>query len=942
MWLRPKESFSILDTLTSVGPRVEAGTLVVVGGRIALLAKDGTLRWNVASLPAGVSQVIEVATSAGPRLFARAGAGIYRIDEVGAPVPLAQVEGGEYGLRIGSGPGLVAFWSGSALERPLDSGASTATGVRFLDPESGDEVDTPAPFVQQPVSALAFKSRTEGAAVLRATGLAVTSDGGATWRPIARAGLLDDADPTELALERGTVVEPGAGGDILTALGGTVPGARPIDIAAASIGPATPSPGGGPMLQWIRMTETDPRVEAARSGVPFPSGDVLALHLRTIARVVPATGLVTDVATLPAGGCTMAGTPDTAWIRCYGDMSVEEQKLYRVPLRDGPLTVEPDVVLEHFEGSVIPVTSPSGGVMLGGGCTRDDKADACVRQPDGSWKSIRVEAGKDDPWRRLAGPLADGRLAYGRSSGDASSGQVAVVARDAAGREEVLATFSTASLDKGAAPTSPLRELRDRSLAALVASGGGIASLLVTAKRAATLTPVAKDVRGGLAGEHGVLFASDGKTVRVTEDGGATWSEEAIPAALGIASGFPDVVVTDAGAYDGNLKAGFLGWSFPAALAQPDGPTVEGGGTAIGPPSDARELGALVRCTLPPEARAKNRERTTGTQPRKLTQGRPQRNYLGPPFPPPAASADPKRILWGFPQWPQEPQAALDQAGPPEAPRATLRWFDPDEMGGAVHAWSGKLDAIGMQEGALTMMARGGAVVVEAGKQVASAGGLLGKKRVTSMIRVAPDGRAWTAAVPGEIAPEKTPPETFAIGRTDDAPVAWNLGSVIAVWRPGEAPRALASIAARADVLVGEPTRDAVPLLVIWGDRASFRWLPILSAGKTYGRDAWLTGWQDVPDPRGTRAFPVCPKSVPDGARFRLWVQLELGGDLSAGGTQLVELLVTPGHACLAGFLHIESGQDDLIVRADLVAGRAERVHAYRAGQRLTCTVGKP
>lgn len=943
VWLQEPELAWIGAKPNGVGPRIEAGTVLLVGGRVALLGKDGSLRANETAWPAPVTQVIEVPPPAGgpSKLVVRAGADLYRLDDpLGAPVPLAHVEDGERVLRIAPGPGLLAFWDAAGLDTGFDTPELVGSSARFLDLDSGEERDAPPGFAGQPVSAMAFRTPREGAAVLRAVGLAVTTDGGTTWRPVARSGPLDDDDPRELALERGTVVQPESYGMLNAAFGGDVPGPRPIDLASGTRGAQTPTPAGPPMVQWIRRTDVDARLQATQEGVPFPSGDVLVLYLRTLARVVPSTGLVTDVAALPAGGCTMAGTTDTAWVRCYGEMSRDEQKVYRVPLREGPLTVERDVVLDHYEGGVIPITSPSGGVMFPGACTKTDGANVCVRQPDGSWKTVALgmKQWNDDRWAELRGPLADGRVVFGRSAGAGAPASLTIVARDAAGKEETLAVVG--DVGEGRQVMAPLRELADHSLAALLAGAAGAASLLVApGAHAARLEPVAHAGKaGGLAGAHGVILADTAKALLVTDDGGATWSEQPIPGALGIEGGLGDVKVSGAGTYFPDRHVGLLGWAFPASLSFPTSAPVASG-EVIGSRATGYRPGARVACHLP--AAPKPGAPPKPARPQKPTVRKP----LDPPFPPAPKAQGQKRVTWGFPLWPTEPQAALDLAGSPDAPRATLRWFDPNELGAAAHAWSGRLEGIGWPEGGVTMFAEGGAVLVETRAFVPAAGGLLGKKPATSMLRVSPDGRAWMARVPDGLAFEKATPGVVALGR-GDAPAAWTTGDSLVVWRPGEAPRVLASISERAKLLVGEPTRDAVPVVLTWTGGSLFRWLKIPPPGQSYGRDVWLTGWQDVPEIGETSGFHACSAQALAGmARFHLTTMLELGGDVTGGGTQRIDVWVAPGQACLGAFTQTEGGdvpEEYAVTRANLVTGQAERFRRYHVEQRLACKVGKP
>ena len=118
---------------TLVGPSVSDGTLVLLGGRRALVGRDGSLRNETVPSPEPLLELLSIpaAESGGPsRLVGRGKFGLYRFDDpLGAPVPLARA--GNALARIGALPGVVAVWT-SRSDLPY-----------FLDVATGRERDLP-------------------------------------------------------------------------------------------------------------------------------------------------------------------------------------------------------------------------------------------------------------------------------------------------------------------------------------------------------------------------------------------------------------------------------------------------------------------------------------------------------------------------------------------------------------------------------------------------------------------------------------------------------------------------------------------------------------------------------------------------------------------------------------------------------------------------------
>jgi hypothetical protein len=161
--------------VTMIGPPVQGGTLVLVGGRRAIVAPDGSVREETAPSPQPLLGVVEVPTGHGPRLVALSRSAIFRLDDpLGEPKLLAVLDRDTNGERLDAGSGYAAVWKEGMWR-----------AASFVDVETGQPtLGPPGPLV----SAMAFRTTSEGAAIFAPSGLAVARDGGATWRPGVTGG----------------------------------------------------------------------------------------------------------------------------------------------------------------------------------------------------------------------------------------------------------------------------------------------------------------------------------------------------------------------------------------------------------------------------------------------------------------------------------------------------------------------------------------------------------------------------------------------------------------------------------------------------------------------------------------------------------------------------------------------------------------------------------
>src|SRR5207248_1822763 len=111
-------------------------------------------------------------TAKGTKLVGRSKHAVMRFDDpLGAPQAIAKSD--RPLSRLGSAPSVVAVWTDDGDTPHLfgvDGGAAT--------------LKLPAP----PLRSIAFVDAQHGAAVFEAAGLAVTSDGGATWKIPSETG----------------------------------------------------------------------------------------------------------------------------------------------------------------------------------------------------------------------------------------------------------------------------------------------------------------------------------------------------------------------------------------------------------------------------------------------------------------------------------------------------------------------------------------------------------------------------------------------------------------------------------------------------------------------------------------------------------------------------------------------------------------------------------
>ncbi|WP_437955451.1 hypothetical protein WME76_28570 [Sorangium sp. So ce119] len=890
---------------TAIGPRVAGGTVALLGGRRFLVGSDGAARLETAACPEPLVELTLVPSAAGARLVGRGVHGVYRFDDpLGAPALLARSE--TELLRIGGGPGVVAVW---------DAASDVPT---FLDVETGQPRALPG-LPALPLRAVAFRDLQQGAGLFEAAGLAVTADGGASWRPVAPApgGDGQAGDPADLLRFDGLRLR---GDDLLALARGSALAAEQrealIHVAEARLAPApSASPAldgratdpGAPLLRWIQATGRHPLEVAIASGARGAGFAVAASH-GLLARVDLASGALLELAPFGRGAwvdaCGAGRAGRSAWVACaLGDEAPARRDVHdpfgvlQVPLAGGRLGGEPPVVLRSGEAELR--VSPSGGAMLLAPCDADEEGSACVRQPGGQW--ITVRPGTDIHWRG-AGPLSDGRIAIVRGlwdsdvapreapaarpapaprggdgrAGAAPGAHVAVI--DARGREQPLIPLGWLRDGGGDVHVvSPIEEGHDGALSFVVADEAGELTAVVA-------PPGGQASRTRLAGAaHALIHAGHGVAVGegqvlASSDAGRSWAPVEVPASaaraiaeLGDLLAEPGVLaVNDVGLkIDAHLR---VGWG-PALLLNRSAP-------AAGPAPGAAPL---LPHRPPPAPALPERALACSTQP-----GPPGSPGVPPPGsaqaalallagdarPGPAgqghvSSASDRR--WGLLSTVAalEVRASDGAAGGAgqrgahgtgaAARRATwtLRWLDPTELQGRVRAWTGPApEGVGGDATLARFAASGDRVVFG----VRAAGRDL-------LVRASRGGGAEIAEVPQELMPEAE----IAFSEAPDGPIAWIRDAWLVVWSSGEAPRPIAALAGRGARALGQPTSAGVPLLLSFRDLALARTVPIPPAEKTAPRAPAQAAAE-----RGAREAPA--QGLPAGALAKAPPLLPLDG----------------------------------------------------------------
>ncbi|AKT38573.1 hypothetical protein [Chondromyces crocatus] len=983
---------------TLVGPSVEGGTLVLLGGRRGVVSADGALRTSKEVDPEPLEEVLEVPAvepSGKPRVVLRGAHGIYRLDEpLGPLVPLAHAE--SVVQRLGSAPGRVmVFLVGPARPQSIDVETGKPNPLANL----------PLP----PLSALRFLDAKVGAALFEVSGLAVTSDGGATWR-------LPSGGERRAALRmRGLRVR---GGELRAYIDEHGSAEKAIDAATGRLSAIEAQPAAAAsepaLLRWVRRTGRDPLEAAVVSGVAAATGTAVVASHGLAARVDLVTGNVLELASISQveepETCGVGGTARAAWVACAMDDKstrdvYEPFGVVRIPLGEERLVVEPPTLV--LDGAQPLRTSPSGGVMLVGPCKDGAEGNVCVRQPNGKWLTL-IASG--DPYGSGAGALLGGRVAQlgGLWRGDEMPPLQSDKALDGKGGDEEegasdtwVGPFMTAtgpdghvvrvgSLGWGSEITgggeevdelqllSPIEEGEDHALSFVLKNGGSIWSVVQPSGEGPyVLTALTDTKHASIRQGHGLALGENGE-VQGSLDGGRSWVHIAAPAAVRSAIGQMDF--HHAADSEETLSVGTVGMKIDTHLRLGWGPA--GGGIALAaaarsgsgvpdatPASEApaTPAGAGTLLSRPVRERAAP-ERILGCASRGPAQGLA---VLGSPLqlsellsrrtkrPPTAADERQSTATQG--RWGVLDAMGLLEARRPSAPANaaltwTLHWLDPSEVGSKLRSWTGKAPPGVTQNATLSAVAASGdraLFSIRAGHD-------------NLLVRVKSAGGIEVAKVPWNLLPTGD----VVFGTEKGETIAWEREAQVLAWRSGEPPRVLAPAALfTGRTTLGQPTARGVPLLLYSVEQPILRMLSLDVPGAN-APDALsnptvaalpLDGWTpslDLHERLGT--LPACG-ARPQGVHFR--IGRSRGEGLVDGSrrdirTALYDVWVHEREACVSHVVALLDPQPGSpppqlatssappagpirFVRMDLVGKRADGGDRGAAStlQRLTCTL---
>jgi hypothetical protein len=873
---------------TVIGPQTAKGTLVLIGGRRALVSADGAVEAEKVPTHEPLDQLVAVPVGGATVIVGRGEHEIVRFDDpLGAPLPIARSEATI--ARIGAGPGVVAVWT------------SGGQPPRFLDVQTGQEKPL-AGLPEPPLTALTFVDAKRGAGLFELAGLAVTADGGATWRTVA-------ARAREAFGVKGMRVR----GDALRAyLYEDGPDAL-VEVDQAKLGTFEPSTAPQqPLLRWIHATSRDPLEAVAMSGVELPGGAALVGSHGMLARVDVKTGAISELHAIAQGRystCYVARAATMAWVACglpEDDDHFDPFGVMRVPLAEGKIAPDKPSLVRNTEAELR--VSPSGGALLMGACNPEEGDGVCVRQPDGKWHTFTDVPGMDT---RGAGALADGRVVFlrGISEDDAAPEEetnttppdeaqaplkrlhLATLAPD--GKEKPLAVVPyPSSADASAASyvraQSHIEEDNDHSLHMVLAGEDSAFVVSLPAGRdTATLQRIPDAAEARIHGGRGVAVGNE--KAQVSLDSGATWSDLAVP---------PDAadtlrMIANAGDSD-SLRVSEMGLKI--------GPFLRLGWGAPEPSPAAPELGAMPSLARPhtppagPELGLTCTGAGTGTGLPVLQGSSEARLLLG--FKP---KPNDKRAVstWASHMDGHDPVALLEEEAtdkrdaPP--PGWTFRWHDPREIGAKAHSANVKPPAEARKGSDLRLASADGGralfAVRSGGKQ--------------HLVRIKPAGGAEIAVVPNELAPN----QQVVFGIDKGEPIAWVRDNVVVVWLLGEKPRAIAELGnlSRGTRVLGTPTASGVPLLASADEWALLRTLPIPAMAKGEAKPPppaapALDGWTRVPPlRRALGTLPACTAKT-KGARFlvdRSSLRTEIDGLAANGSSVHYGVRLTGAEACV-------------------------------------------
>jgi hypothetical protein len=746
-----------------VGPKLAGGTLVLLGGRRALLGADGSAKTPERPGPT-LREIALVPLAKGSVLVGLDTDGLlHRFDEpLGEGVVLGRVPRA-WGRTLGSAPGkVVVFPPGQS--HPLAVDVATKTTAELASPAG------------LPPRDVEFVDGRRGAAIVGDYGVAVTTDGGATWT--LAAGQPPERDrPTELEHDGERIF---ARRDRRVA---------EVDVDKAALGVlslAAPSESDPATVRFLARTLVDPLALAATDGLRIDERRALVGAAGRFATIDLATGVVLELEsfaselTKPCDAVRWS-TTEALFVCGLGEgrRPAEETGVFAVELARGG------------KGARRVGTTPSQRVEArssGSGATLlsvFDKKEVSLSRvtPEAIAPAITLpaEAGLEGG----VGPTRDGLVAL------ATEGATpALVRLDEKGKKKSEVTLP----EPVDAIDGFVEENADGSLQAFVRKGPAVLSLHVTRDGKATLTPMLESYTAHHG--RGLTVSTSPPALRVTVDGGATWADAPLPVPPS-AEKRPARVTRQLAASEVGLRLGDwlrVGWGEPAPF-EPRGAHLDAGELKrpTRPSKAAHELSCTLGASaagpavLGADAKLFEQAVATKTPVKKGSQRRIESTRQPGAFPVVVALEE---------EAPAAPELrTLDVKHEPAPTAWKLSWVDGTELAPRIRTASVKVPAGARWGTSLVSVAAEGERLL--------AGLSSGGKRYLVRARA---GQAELVELKPESAPSGADPVAFGQGR--DELSTWAHQGRVLTWKKGGAPLLSGTAPKSVALELGTPAAD--------------------------------------------------------------------------------------------------------------------------------------
>jgi hypothetical protein len=500
---------------------------------------------------------------------------------------------------------------------------------------------------------------------------------------------------------------------------------------------------------------------------------------------------------------------------------------------------------------------------------------------------------------------------------------------------------------------SPIQEDADHNLHFILSDEDGLYAVVQPMdKEARTPQRLEGMSEARLRGSRGIALGMDG--IRASTDGGHTWAGLPLPTRARDALTQIDSIASDPSAF-GVSEVGMLldktvriGWGTTDNIEEPIEPVFDS--------------------ILPSISRVSAPERTLSCTIEANIQGTPAllntsmiTALLAKKTPAPKGTRRVAATMSSTREGVMSVMTNFDEEGPDKPgvlpAKWTFSWFDSVELGGKPRTWTGpppKDTPWGAQiRASFASGARALFVMRVGGKNM--------------LVRTKTGGSVDIITV----APDLLPSNDVVFGTDKGEAIAWTRDNSLIVWLSGETPRVIGYVSYRSNRLLGEPTKDGVPVLLSAQDWSALRVFPISVVDKKNPTPAvpapTLDGWAAAPNlVNHVGRFAPCtskPKSAMHFGILRSYARATVDGATGSIGNARYDVFLTGADSCVAqlsatnnpdrsssrppptlpGAAKTPKKGPITFIRADFIAKRAEGgargLPAKDAMHKLTCTL---